>query len=50
MQKSIGVLDRTVGGIDHALEYVAARLAGWFTVAQGLKEASSLYGYRDPCE
>jgi ATP-dependent helicase HepA len=27
MQQSIGVLDRTVGGIDHALEYVAERLA-----------------------
>lgn len=27
MQQSIGVLDRTVGGIDHALEYVSDRLA-----------------------
>jgi hypothetical protein len=27
MQESIGVLDRTVGGIDHALEYVSDRLA-----------------------
>lgn len=27
MQQSIGVLDRTVGGIDHALEYVSSRLA-----------------------
>lgn len=27
MQSSIGVLDRTVGGIDHALEYVSAQLA-----------------------
>ena len=27
MQQSIGVLDRTVGGIDHALEYVSDELA-----------------------
>lgn len=27
MQQSIGVLDQTVGGIDHALEYVSDRLA-----------------------
>ena len=27
MQESIGVLDRTVGGIDHQLEYVSDRLA-----------------------
>ena len=43
MQKSIGVLDRTVGGIDHALEYVAARLAELVYSGAGVEEWQALY-------
>jgi ATP-dependent helicase HepA len=35
MHESIGVLDRTVGGIDHALEYVSDRLAGLILEGNG---------------
>ncbi len=43
MQESIGVLDRTVGGIDHALEYVSDRLAELVLEGSGAEAWKSLY-------
>lgn len=43
MQQSIGVLDRTVGGIDHALEYVSDRLAELILEGAGADAWKSLY-------
>jgi ATP-dependent helicase HepA len=43
MQESIGVLDQTVGGIDHALEYVSDRLAGLILTGAGADAWKGLY-------
>jgi ATP-dependent helicase HepA len=43
MQESIGVLDRTVGGIDHALEYVSDRIAALILEGAGADAWKSLY-------
>ncbi|MBT6176261.1 MAG: DEAD/DEAH box helicase family protein [Deltaproteobacteria bacterium] len=43
MQQSIGVLDKTVGGIDHALEYVSSRLAQLVYEGCGVEEWRELY-------
>ncbi|MEZ4272267.1 MAG: helicase-related protein [Myxococcota bacterium] len=43
MQESIGVLDRTVGGIDHALEYVSDRLAELVLSGDGAEAWKALY-------
>ena len=43
MQQSIGVLDRTVGGIDHALEYVSDRLADLVLGSAGAEAWKDLY-------
>ncbi len=43
MQESIGVLDRTVGGIDHQLEYVSTRLAELILDGSGVDEWKALY-------
>ncbi|MEK7706101.1 MAG: SNF2-related protein [Myxococcota bacterium] len=43
MQESIGVLDRTVGGIDHALEYVSDRLADLILEGAGVEPWKALY-------
>ncbi|MEE2961233.1 MAG: SNF2-related protein [Myxococcota bacterium] len=43
MERSIGVLERTVGGIDHALEYVSLRLGGLIYDNAGPEEWQELY-------
>lgn len=43
MQESIGVLDRTVGGIDHALEYVSDQLAELILNQSGVEAWKDLY-------
>ena len=43
MHQAIGVLDRTVGGIDHALEYVDNRLAALILGAEGAEAWKALY-------
>ncbi len=43
MQQSIGVLDRTVGGIDHALEYVSDRLAELMLTGAGADAWKELF-------
>lgn len=43
MQRSIGVLDYTVGGIDYALEYVSDRLATLIYEGSGAEEWKALY-------
>lgn len=43
MQQSIGVLDRTVGGIDHALEYVSDRLGELVLANAGAEAWKGLY-------
>jgi ATP-dependent helicase HepA len=43
MQESIGVLDRTVGGIDHALEYVSDRLAELILNQGGAEDWKDLF-------
>lgn len=43
MQQSIGVLDRTVGGIDHQLEYVSSRLAQLILDGSDVDAWKSLY-------
>lgn len=43
MQESIGVLDQTVGGIDHALEYVSDRLGELILTGAGAEAWKSLY-------
>lgn len=43
MQNAIGVLDRTVGGIDHALEYVNDAIAGLVAEGAGVDEWKSLF-------
>ncbi len=43
MQQSIGVLDRTVGGIDHALEYVSDELATLILEGGGSDEWKKLF-------
>lgn len=47
MQESIGVLDRTVGGIDHQLEYVSDRLAQLILGSAGVEEWKGLYRETD---
>lgn len=43
MQDSIGVLDCTVGGIDHSLEYVSDRLAELIVTRSGSDDWKKLY-------
>ena len=43
MQESIGVLDKTVGGIDHSLEYVSGRLAKLILDQEGVDAWKALY-------
>lgn len=43
MQQAIGVLERTVGGIDHALEYVSDRLAALILGAEGADAWKALF-------
>ncbi len=43
MQESIGVLERTVGGIDHALEYVSDRLAELILEQGGAEDWKNLF-------
>ncbi|SVD82514.1 uncharacterized protein METZ01_LOCUS435368, partial [marine metagenome] len=43
MERSIGVLERTVGGIDHALEYVSLRLGDLIYENAGPEEWQELY-------
>jgi len=43
MQQSIGVLDNTVGGIDHSLEYVSDKLAELILSGAGIDKWKKLY-------
>ena len=43
MQQAIGVLERTVGGIDHALEYISDRLAELILDAEGSDAWKALF-------
>ncbi|MEM6531903.1 MAG: SNF2-related protein [Myxococcota bacterium] len=43
MQQSIGVLDQTVGGIDHQLEYVSTRLSELILSGAGVDGWKALY-------
>src|SRR5690606_34089806 len=43
LQESIGVLDETVGGIDHALEYVSDRLGELILASAGSDAWKALY-------
>jgi hypothetical protein len=43
MQQSIGVLQRTVGGIDHALEYVSQQLAALMLQSAGTEAWQALF-------
>ena len=43
MQQSIGVLNHTVGGIDHALEFVNSKLAELIYYGDGAEEWKKLY-------